>query len=310
MRKAKPKIQRALGLWCLPLLLVLLVGPHVARGGDPLRARELYQSCLKLKNDNEVCDAVKACEAGLAEHSSPTLKKLTEEVKPLCEALTPKRCLPGREKSEETLGNCCWPGQYWKRDACQGVPSSCPEHYNIDRRARRCRPKPCPAGQRHSGEGHCCWPGQRWSRSREQCIYQPRCPEGFRKSNRTCIPLGKCTAGKNWVSGGGCCWPGQTWSEANSVCEGSPACPPTHRREENECVVAAAEDQKDSDADGVPDVKDACVLDPEDRDGFKDADGCPDPDNDEDGILDAQDKCPSISGDDGEGCPAEALEQK
>ena len=32
---------------------------------------------------------------------------------------------------------------------------------------------------------------------------------------------------------------------------------------------------------------------PEDKDGFQDQDGCPDPDNDEDGILDVEDACPN-----------------
>ena len=47
---------------------------------------------------------------------------------------------------------------------------------------------------------------------------------------------------------------------------------------------------------------------PEDKDGFEDEDGCPDPDNDKDGIPDVEDKCPNepetINGkDDEDGCP-------
>jgi hypothetical protein len=47
---------------------------------------------------------------------------------------------------------------------------------------------------------------------------------------------------------------------------------------------------------------------PEDKDGFQDEDGCPDPDNDNDGIPDAVDKCPNepetVNGfQDGDGCP-------
>jgi OmpA-OmpF porin, OOP family len=48
----------------------------------------------------------------------------------------------------------------------------------------------------------------------------------------------------------------------------------------------------DKDNDGVPDYKDQCSDMPEDKDGFKDEDGCPDFDNDNDGIYDAQDQCP------------------
>ncbi len=48
----------------------------------------------------------------------------------------------------------------------------------------------------------------------------------------------------------------------------------------------------DRDGDGLKDDVDKCPDDPEDIDGFQDADGCPDPDNDRDGILDVDDQCP------------------
>jgi outer membrane protein OmpA-like peptidoglycan-associated protein len=64
----------------------------------------------------------------------------------------------------------------------------------------------------------------------------------------------------------------------------------------------------DNDADGVLDGADGCVLEPEDADGFEDENGCPDPDDDADGILDASDACPrepeTRNGyDDADGCP-------
>jgi OmpA-OmpF porin, OOP family len=64
----------------------------------------------------------------------------------------------------------------------------------------------------------------------------------------------------------------------------------------------------DNDADGIPDKVDKCPNDPEDKDGFQDADGCPDPDNDADGIPDKEDKCPNEPEDkdgfqDADGCP-------
>jgi len=64
----------------------------------------------------------------------------------------------------------------------------------------------------------------------------------------------------------------------------------------------------DSDGDGVLDNDDQCVNDPEDLDGFKDSDGCPEPDNDLDGILDLSDRCPLEPEDrdgfeDADGCP-------
>lgn len=64
----------------------------------------------------------------------------------------------------------------------------------------------------------------------------------------------------------------------------------------------------DVDGDGVPAETDACPEAAEDKDGFEDHDGCPDPDDDGDGVLDAVDRCPrvaeNINGvDDLDGCP-------
>ena len=51
----------------------------------------------------------------------------------------------------------------------------------------------------------------------------------------------------------------------------------------------------DNDLDQVPDAQDRCPTSAEDKDGFQDDDGCPDPDNDEDGVLDAADACPTAA---------------
>lgn len=48
----------------------------------------------------------------------------------------------------------------------------------------------------------------------------------------------------------------------------------------------------DQDADLIPDDADQCPPLAEDRDGFQDEDGCPDPDDDNDLIPDADDLCP------------------
>ncbi|PTL78692.1 OmpA family protein [Vitiosangium sp. GDMCC 1.1324] len=66
-------------------------------------------------------------------------------------------------------------------------------------------------------------------------------------------------------------------------------------------------EEKDSDGDGILDKDDPCPDRPEDRDGFEDADGCPEPDNDKDGVLDGNDKCPLTPGPlSNQGCPEEA----
>lgn len=73
-------------------------------------------------------------------------------------------------------------------------------------------------------------------------------------------------------------------------------------------VVAGPQGPADADSDGVVDVSDTCPSVPEDRDGFRDQDGCPDDDDDKDGLADAADKCPHDPEDrdnfeDGDGCP-------
>ena len=55
-------------------------------------------------------------------------------------------------------------------------------------------------------------------------------------------------------------------------------------------------------------MRDRCPNEPEDKDGFEDQDGCPDPDNDKDQIPDVVDKCPNdpetYNGfEDEDGCP-------
>jgi outer membrane protein OmpA-like peptidoglycan-associated protein len=66
----------------------------------------------------------------------------------------------------------------------------------------------------------------------------------------------------------------------------------------------------DTDGDGFTDDQDMCPRHAEDKDGFQDADGCPDVDNDGDGLADAQDTCPrqaeTMNGyQDEDGCPDE-----
>jgi cysteine-rich repeat protein len=78
------------------------------------------------------------------------------------------------------------------------------------------------------------------------------------------------------------------------------------RRDDDGCP------DEDSDGDRVPDAFDACPMEPEDPDLFADTDGCPEYDNDGDRILDDDDDCPkdaeTINGiDDDDGCPDDSL---
>lgn len=61
----------------------------------------------------------------------------------------------------------------------------------------------------------------------------------------------------------------------------------------------------DSDGDGVLDKDDGAPYAPEDKDGYRDEDGVPDPDNDGDGVPDGDDECPELKGEpDRKGCPS------
>ncbi|MFT5434680.1 MAG: MYXO-CTERM domain-containing protein, partial [Myxococcota bacterium] len=67
---------------------------------------------------------------------------------------------------------------------------------------------------------------------------------------------------------------------------------------------------QDSDGDGIAEADDFCPLDKEDKDDYRDGDGCPDLDNDGDGVADLVDKCPMAPEDrngieDTDGCPDE-----
>jgi OOP family OmpA-OmpF porin len=71
-----------------------------------------------------------------------------------------------------------------------------------------------------------------------------------------------------------------------------------------------AERRRDTDGDAIVDRFDECVEEPEDRDRYKDEDGCPDRDNDRDRIPDDEDDCPDGPEDldhfqDDDGCPEE-----
>lgn len=70
----------------------------------------------------------------------------------------------------------------------------------------------------------------------------------------------------------------------------------------DEAPVAAP---KDTDGDGILDVDDKCIEVAENKNGFDDADGCPDePDPDHDGLVGAADECPNEAGTaKNRGCP-------
>ncbi len=61
--------------------------------------------------------------------------------------------------------------------------------------------------------------------------------------------------------------------------------------EEEEIIEEEEPQVMDTDSDGILDPDDQCMNEPEDADGWQDTDGCPDPDNDGDTVLDDRDNC-------------------
>ncbi len=158
---------------------------------------------------------------------------------------------------------------------------------------------------RHAVGPACCYAGQGWNG--RVCTGTPAyCPGGWVREQGTCR-LPACTNGrKRMADGAHCCWPGQRWSADLLSCVGRPRCPKGWVAHTLGCVPGPT--LTDADHDGVSDADDACPHDPEDHDGYRDEDGCPDPDNDGDGIPDVRDRCPNRAEDpdgfqDQDGCP-------
>ncbi|UJR83530.1 Hypothetical protein I5071_55980 [Sandaracinus amylolyticus] len=97
-------------------------------------------------------------------------------------------CPTGQERTADTQGQCCWPGQAWSsaRARCVGEPM-CSEGFLPDGQGG-CVPSACRPGQvvSEDTQGQCCWPGQAWSSSRQSCVGEPECPAGMRASGMAC----------------------------------------------------------------------------------------------------------------------------
>jgi OOP family OmpA-OmpF porin len=83
-------------------------------------------------------------------------------------------------------------------------------------------------------------------------------------------------------------------NDSDGVPDGRDRCPNQLGTAEN--GGCPEERPQDRDMDAIPDLLDRCLDQPEDRDGFQDEDGCPELDNDSDGLLDAADQCPDEAG--------------
>ena len=282
------------GVALLGLLLLLLDAPNALGESDRIRARKLFEKCHHLIEQDQNCDAAKACEESLELVTRASTTTLLEKAERGCrrERRTPRKACPeGMVRNKLTDNQCCWPGQVWGQPAgepvasCVGKPTRCPEGFFADAELGICR--------------------------------------------KTCGQENEEDNGKIRTPGGGCCWPGQAWSADLQSCIGYPQCPTYYRYDAvdkkgeytiERCII------DDSDGDGIRGEEDECPTMAEDIDLFEDEDGCPDPDNDLDGICDprwnpraksnllipsncqGQDACPLIPEDrddfqDADGCP-------
>jgi uncharacterized repeat protein (TIGR01451 family) len=100
----------------------------------------------------------------------------------------------------------------------------------------------------------------------------------------------RVTAGTVVFAGGGVGWQNGFGTPDWRVLAGMRFGSVEHARRVTETV------RRDADADGVPDANDRCPERAEDVDAFEDHDGCPDADNDHDGIRDDGDACRDVAG--------------
>lgn len=172
-------------------------------------------------------------------------------------------CPDGKIRSESTAGHCCWPGQGWNGHRCVGTPTRCPSGRKLDEETNSCELEACTGGKIRAMDGvHCCWPNQAWSSAKEECVGEPKCPEGMIRSEDQCLRD----------------------SDGDKIPDSRDRCPETPEdadgvEDDDGCP------EEDADGDGLADDEDECPLQPEDVDGFRDDDGCPDA---KDGSLTAQ----------------------
>lgn len=276
---------------------------------DPAKAREQYNACKALLSAQKPCDALLACESGLKSMDIAALRTLTDQARSACVQVTKseraaaveaqKRDRPcPDEKVRNAAGQCCWEGQVANTktgEACTGVPTRCPEGWNLDIAGQVCSQTPCPEGQIHADETHCCWPGQVWLASRDRCLGVPECAGGLQAEGESCVPIIPDQDLDKIPDAGDAC---PTVAEDIDAFEDADGCPEPDNDADGVCdaIFAASITTNQSMIDLDCQGSDGCPDSPEDIDTFQDGDGCPDLDNDGDTFADALDLCPDEAG--------------
>ncbi len=95
-------------------------------------------------------------------------------------------CPAGQQRSVDTRGHCCWPGQVYENDRCLGVPSSCLATFAPDVASQTCA---CADGRVEvpGAPPHCCWPGEAWSVQQDSCVGVPVCPRPLVAEGSECV---------------------------------------------------------------------------------------------------------------------------
>ena len=101
------------------------------------------------------------------------MPKCKQAAKPAPATATAKRCEPGKVRSRDTQGQCCWPGQSYNssKKKCIGEPE-CPSGYELD--GEECTTSvACPDGTEWNGAACAgevqCPAGSKWDAAKQKC---------------------------------------------------------------------------------------------------------------------------------------------
>ncbi len=219
---------------------ILLFALAVAVGG-PIRevAAQCNRNCPASEKDGKGC-----CKPRPVVPPRPTVTVPTPPPQPPCPT--------GQERSTDTGGLCCWPGQVKARDKCVGKPTRCPAGHSVTNAS--CELQKCSRGKERAADGiHCCWPGQGWRSADARCVGEPSCPKGFEPQGEECVSDDQ---------------------DGDGIPNASDKCP--NLDEDKDGFEDEDGCPEDNDRDGVADAQDRCPSEPEDLNRFEDEDGCPD----------------------------------
>jgi len=284
--------------------LVFVSTPDAVAQTDPGKASALYSQCQDFMKASKPCQALKTCEEALKALNVANIQRLTDEARTSCVKSTKAKrrakrkaqpCPDGMTRPNPNSATCCWSGQYVEEGYCMGTPASCPEGRQLNTLQTTCVNIPCDNGKERVDGGHCCWPDQVYIADQNRCIGVPKCPTGQEANGEECVVAIPDQDNDGIADNDDLC---PTVAEDRDRFEDADGCPEFDNDQDGLCDAHfTLRDELSNplvslDCEGA----DGCISDPEDKDGYQDADGCPDPDNDRDEIADVDDQCPDEYG--------------